>query len=176
MKLTSSDPFSGQLFPVWPVFPQCSQFIRESSAWTGTASGAPSSFFSRRSILAASMSELSIWWTPRGLLFALSSLHPWLLAIFSMRVRAAATLKDKNDPPAAASRCSCADRCRPWKKFWIINHCSIPWWGQAAMYSCSLSHASTTDSSASCLKLEIRFPGRQVIAVQVEPLFRLPNQ
>ena len=138
--------------------------MRESSAWTDTASGAPSSFFSRRSILAASMSEPSIWWTPRGLLFALSSLHPWLLAIFSMRVRAAVMLQDKNDPPAAASRCSYADRCSPWKKFWIISHCSIPWWGQAAMYSCSFSHASATDSSASCLKLEIRFLSELVFA------------
>ena len=157
MKLTSSNPFPGQLFPVWLIFAQCSQVIRESCAWTGTASGASSSFYSKRSILAVSMSWPSIWWTARGLFFALSCFHPWLLAIFSMRVQAVATLKDKKDAPAAASRCSCVDRCSPWKKLWMISHCSILLWGQAAMYSWSLSHASATISSASCWKLEILF-------------------
>lgn len=52
-------------------------------------------------------SKTSSWWTPQVRVLDLSSFQPWLINIFSIKVWATTTLKDKNNPLVIAYMCFC---------------------------------------------------------------------
>ena len=120
--------------PECPVSPHVSHVIRDSETWLTSWCG-DSSFFIRSSNLATNMSTVSIWCTPLGRAGCLSPFQLWLEAILSISAFAPATSRERKEPPAAASTWSWACWFRPWKKFWMISHSSIPWCGHAWMYS-----------------------------------------
>ena len=111
MKFASSW-VNGHELPECPVSPHVSHVIRDSETWLIPWCG-DSSFFMRRSILAANMSTLSIWCTPLGRAGCLSPFQLYLEATLSISIFALAMSRERNEPPTAASMWSWACWFRP---------------------------------------------------------------